>query len=175
VTVRHTIQHSVVSAAVRKNASEIRQQSKCDRGVPDLHFSNAADGWWQENMLGSLVIVGHLWNPLCSNLSFPQAVSDDAVNTFWNGSDFSSNCRTWENASTVKGRCQLLHVALFVSDIGAALRVHSLCLSGHPYWPSSIGEEFKMKEHVYVKLLSNLKGKNQLEDRGVFGKLVLNE
>jgi len=33
------------------------------------------------------VIVEHMWNPLCTNFSFPQAVGEDMVNTYWRDSD----------------------------------------------------------------------------------------
>jgi hypothetical protein len=36
-------------------------------------------GGGEENTHGPLVIVEHMWNPLCTNFSFPQAVGED----FW--------------------------------------------------------------------------------------------
>ena len=121
----------------------------------------------------TLVIVEHVWNPLCTNLSFPQAVSEDTVNTFWKGSDFCSNCRAWDTARTFKGRYHLFHAAFTVADVGAELRVHRLCLSGHSYWYSPSGEEFQMKGHVYLNFPSNPKWKNQLEDLGTCDVVTL--
>jgi hypothetical protein len=125
-----------------------------------------------------LVIVEHVWNPLCTNLSYSQAVSKDTVNTFWKGSDFCSNCRAWDTACTFKGRHHLIHVAFTIADVGAAMRVHRLCLSGHSYWHSPIGEQFQMKEHVNLSLTSKPKEKNQFgRQRGtweVMLKLISN-
>ena len=35
-----------------------------------------------KNMHGCLVTVEHMWNPHCTNFSFPQAVGEDTVNRF---------------------------------------------------------------------------------------------
>jgi hypothetical protein len=40
-------------------------------------------GGGEENTHGSSLIVKHVWNPLCTNFSFPQAVAEDTVNTCW--------------------------------------------------------------------------------------------
>jgi len=34
-----------------------------------------------KNTRGSLVIVERVWNPLCTNFSFPQAVGEDTIST----------------------------------------------------------------------------------------------
>jgi len=39
-------------------------------GMHCLHFSNTADGG-KKNAHGSLVIIGHVWNPLCTDFLFP--------------------------------------------------------------------------------------------------------
>ena len=88
----HAIQHSVFSAEGQMNASMTHQLLKCYRGMRCLYFSNSADGWWQEEHTWLLVIVEHMWDPLCTNLSFPQAVGEGMVNICWRDSDFCSNC-----------------------------------------------------------------------------------
>jgi len=40
----------------------------------------------------ALVFVEHVWNPLCTNLSFTQAVGEDTVNTSWRDSYFCNKC-----------------------------------------------------------------------------------
>jgi hypothetical protein len=50
-----------------------------------LYFPNAADGGGK-NIHGSLGHE-HMWNPLCTNFSFPQVVGEDTVNSCWRDSD----------------------------------------------------------------------------------------
>jgi hypothetical protein len=42
-------------------------------------FPTLKMGHDKKNMHGSLVITEHVWNPLCTNFSFPQAVGDDTA------------------------------------------------------------------------------------------------
>ena len=46
-----------------------------------------------KNMCGPLVIAVHVCNPHCTNFLFPQAVSEDTVNTCWRDSDVYSHFR----------------------------------------------------------------------------------
>jgi hypothetical protein len=48
VTFWHTIQHSVISAEHPMNATMTHQPLQCNQGTHCLHFSNVADGTWQE-------------------------------------------------------------------------------------------------------------------------------
>ena len=54
VTFGHAIQHSLFWAIGQMNVSTTRQPLKCDREMHCLHFSKAADGWWQEHAQLSL-------------------------------------------------------------------------------------------------------------------------
>ena len=49
-------------------------------------------GGGEKNSNSSLVIIKHVRKPLCTNFSFPQALSGDTVNTYWKDSNFCSNC-----------------------------------------------------------------------------------
>ena len=49
VTFRNAIQYFVVSAKGQMNESMTHQPLKRDQRMHCLHFSNAADGWWQEH------------------------------------------------------------------------------------------------------------------------------
>ena len=40
------------------------------------------------------LVIEYMWNPLCTNSSFPQAVGEDAVNTYWRDSDLRTSCHT---------------------------------------------------------------------------------
>jgi hypothetical protein len=48
MTFGHTIQPSVISAKSQMNAPMVRQPLQSNRGKHCLHFSNIADGTWQE-------------------------------------------------------------------------------------------------------------------------------
>jgi len=68
-------------------------------------------GCSKKNMHGSWVIVEHMWNPPCTNFSFPQAGGEHTVNTCWTDSDFYSNCHARDTAHMFKDRFHLSHVA----------------------------------------------------------------
>ena len=57
-----------------------------------------------KNTHGSLVIVEHVWNPLCTDFSFTQAVGEDTISTCWRNSICRNNCRAWHTESTFKDR-----------------------------------------------------------------------
>jgi len=59
-------------------------------------------GGGTNNTHGSLVTTEHMWNPLCTNVSFPQGADGDTVNTCWRDSDFCTNCHAWTTACTFK-------------------------------------------------------------------------
>ena len=46
-------------------------------------------GGGKKNTHGPMVMV----EQVCTNFSFPRAVGEDTVNTYWRDSDFFSNCR----------------------------------------------------------------------------------
>jgi len=85
------------------------QTLECYRGMHWLNFSNAADGWLQEEHAW---LFGHGWAHVWTNFSFPQAVGKDTVNTCWRDSDFFSNCRAWNTARALKDRFHFFHGAL---------------------------------------------------------------
>jgi len=92
MTFGHAFQHSVISAEGQINAAIISQPFKYD---PEMycHFSPKPHMGVGKNTHGSLVIVEHLWNPLCTNFSFPHAVGEDTISTSWRDSHCRSNCR----------------------------------------------------------------------------------
>jgi len=49
-------------------------------------------GVGEKKLNGSLVIIEHVQNPLCTHFSFPRALGEDTVNTCWRDSNFCSNC-----------------------------------------------------------------------------------
>jgi len=56
-TFGHTIQHPLISGESQRNTSVSRQLLKCNQQIYCHHFSNAADGWWQEHTW----LFGHHW------------------------------------------------------------------------------------------------------------------
>jgi hypothetical protein len=58
----------------------------------------------------SLVIMEHIWTPLCTNFSFLKAAGEDVVNIYWTDSDFHSKRRSLNTASAFKDRFHLFHV-----------------------------------------------------------------
>ena len=56
---------------------------------------------------GSLFIVQHVCNPLCTNFSFPPAVGEDMIHTCWRDSNFCSNCHVWNITDTFNNKFHL--------------------------------------------------------------------
>jgi hypothetical protein len=96
-----------------------------------LHISNAADGWWQEELAWHLVIVEDVWNLLGTNFSFPQAVDEDTVKICLSDSNFCSNCRAWSAACIFKDRFHLFHV-VFLRHWCWGFTVRALSVSSWP-------------------------------------------
>jgi hypothetical protein len=49
-----------------------------------------------------LVFIEHIWNPLCTNFSFPLAVCEDTIITYWRDSHCRRNCCAWHAVLTYK-------------------------------------------------------------------------
>jgi hypothetical protein len=88
-------------------------------------------GSGKNNMHGSLVIVEHIWNPLCEKFWSPQAVGENTVNTYGRDSNFCRKCHVWNNAHMFKDRYHLLHLMLIFPSVGLHCERHHLFLSGH--------------------------------------------
>jgi len=75
----HTIQHPINAGEGQRNASVSHQLLKCNWQMDCLHLSMLQMGGGTNNTHGSLVITEHMWNPLCTNVSFPQGADGDMV------------------------------------------------------------------------------------------------
>jgi hypothetical protein len=93
VTFGHTTQHSVISAEGQMNASMTHQLLHVIAECTAFFSTMLQVGGGKKNMHGSFVIIEHAWNPLSTNFSLPQAVSENTVYTCWRDSNFCSNCR----------------------------------------------------------------------------------
>jgi hypothetical protein len=60
-----------------------------------------------KNMPGSLVIVQHVWNPLCTNFLFPQGAGENMSITCWRDSYSCSNCLSGNTVCMFKDRFHL--------------------------------------------------------------------
>lgn len=99
-----------------------------------------------KNTHGSLVIVEHVWNPVCTDFSFTQAVGEDIMSICWRNSVCRNNCRAWHTERTFKNRFYFL-CGLHPSPI---LGLH---WEGHrPSWPSPISKQCRMKKLVSLHL-----------------------
>ena len=90
----NAIQHSVVSAEGQMMhpllvSSYIAIEKRIAFISPILQM-----GGGKKNMHGSWLIIEHMWNPLCTNILFPQAVGEDMVNICWRDSDLCSSCHS---------------------------------------------------------------------------------
>ena len=128
VTFGHAIHHSVFSAKGEMNESMTLQTLKCDRGMHWLNLPNATDGGGKKNTHGSLVMVEHVCNPLCTNFSFPPAVGEDTVNTCWRDSDFCNNCLAWNTTRTFKDEFHFFHVAFILRRCRCSTARGIVCL-----------------------------------------------
>ena len=69
-----------------------------------------------------------MWNPLCTNFPFPQAVGEDMVNTFWRYSNIVSNCCAWNTVHNFKNRFYLFCVAFMCHQCWGSFVRSVVCL-----------------------------------------------
>jgi hypothetical protein len=100
-----------------------------------------------KNMHGFLVIVQHVWNPLCTNFLFPQGASEDMLITCWRDSYSCSNCLAGNTVCMFKDRFHSFCHRCWGSTVKGAP------VSSQP-WHSPICEKFHMKHHLPLNLPS---------------------
>jgi len=91
-TLGQDFQHSVILAEGQMNAPLPVNHSNATEECTAFISALLQMGGGEKNSNGSLVIIEHVRNPLCTNFSFPQALGEDMVNTCWRDSNFCSNC-----------------------------------------------------------------------------------
>jgi hypothetical protein len=101
---------------------------------------------------GSLFIVQHMWNPLCTDFSFPQAVGEDMIHTCCRNSNFCSNCRAWNITNKFNDRFHLWRssIATVVVVLRGVICLFSAILNG--ICPST--NSFYLKERVSLTITS---------------------
>jgi len=98
----------------------------------------------EKNLHGPVVIFEHVFNPLYTNLSFPQAVGENSVNACWRGTDFCSSCHAWNAARASKDRFHFFTWHSFVAMPMGSWGVALLWGFSDPSWPwGSLGEIYK--------------------------------
>jgi len=111
------IQHFIISAEGQMNVCEFstaKIQSRISLPSCLQHCRWIA----VRTTRGSLLIFQHVWNPLCTNFSFPQAVGEDMTHTCWRDSNFCSNCRAWNITDTFNDK---FHLCSSIAAVVAAL------------------------------------------------------
>jgi len=134
------------------NACMDHKLLKCDWGRYCLYFSNAADGWWQEQewLFGHCpaYVKSTLWKIFISPRCWWES-----VNTCWRDSNFCGKCHAWNNARMLQGQISLVPYDVHLSPmLGLHCDRHHLFLPSHSEWHPPIDKQFRVNAHVSLNL-----------------------